>query len=99
MAVPRAQELTSKTACIGKPTEKSTTASAACLWTEVGNSGFIGTSITGVDFPRSQGLRDLILIARREHGQMCNRIHIFKPAQLRHPVLGHTISDGDRVGL
>jgi hypothetical protein len=30
---------------------------------------------------------------------MCNRIHIFKPAQLRHPALGRPISDGDRVGL
>ena len=56
-------------------------------------------SMTGVDFPRSQGMHDLILIAGREHGQMCNRIHIFKPAQLRYRVLGHTISDGDRVGF
>ena len=59
-----------------------------------------GTSITGVDFPRSQGMHDLILIAGWEASWSNGQLHQhFRPAQLKHPVLGHTISDGDRVGL
>ena len=57
-------------------------------------------SMTGVDFPRTQGMHDLILIAGWEASWSNGQLHQhFRPAQLKHPILGHTISDGDRVGL